>query len=142
MIKYPVKTEKNEVKTAGIGLPISTKNSVIICKRINKMELAKSKIFLERLIEKKDKINGKHYTKTCRGILGILESAEKNAEFRGLNNPVIKTICAEKGAKRLRMKRRRSFGSSLKNTNIKIVLKEGVKRPGKENKGEKNEHKK
>ena len=65
----------------------------------------------------------------------MLESAEKNAEYKGLENTVIRTICAEKGSKRLRMKRRRSFGSRLKNTNIKILLKEGKK-------GVKDEHKK
>lgn len=122
MIKYPVKVNKDEVRAAGIGLPISSKKSIIICKKINKMDMEKSKRFLQNMIEGKESINGKHFTKTCARILEVLESAEKNAEFRGMENPAIKTICAEKGSKRLRAKRRRSFGSSIKNTNIKIVL--------------------
>jgi len=124
MTKYPVKTEKNEVKAAGIGLPISTKKSIIVCRKINRMKLEDAKRFLQNMIDGKEKIDRKPLTKTCKEILKILESAEKNAEYRGLENPVIKTICAEKGARRLRMRRKRSFGSLLKNTNIKIVLKE------------------
>lgn len=137
MIKYPVKVEKEEVKASGIGLSISTKNSIIICRKINKMKLENAKRFLQDLIEEKRNINGKYLTKTCKEILSILESAEKNALYKGIENPVIRTVCAEKGAKRLRMKRRRSFGSKLKNTNIKIVLKED-----KEKKPEKKEVKK
>ena len=138
MIKYPVKIEKEEVKAAGIGLPISTKSSIIICRKINRMKLDKSKKFLHALIGKKTDINGKYFTKTCEEILKILDSAEKNAEYRGMKAPVIRTVCAEKGAKRMRSKRRRSFGSRLKNTNIKIILKEGKEK----RKVSKDEHKK
>ncbi|UCG95567.1 MAG: hypothetical protein JSV92_00775 [archaeon] len=148
MVKYPVKAGKEEVKAAGIGLPISSKKSVVVCRRINRMKLEKSKRFLQSMIEGKNDINGKRFTKTCKEILKILESAEKNAQYGGLENPVIKTISVEKGARRLRMRRRRSFGSALKNTNIKVILKEGGK-PGEKKKPEKvkekvekNEHKK
>ena len=123
MIKYPVKIGKNEVKAAGIRLPISTKNSVIVCRKINKMKTEKAKKFLQEMIEGKRSINRKYYTKTCKEILKVLESAEKNAKNMGIEKTVIKTISVEKGERRLRMKRRRSFGSELKNTNIKIVLK-------------------
>jgi len=136
MIKYPIKIEKEDVKASGIGLSISTKKSILICKKINNMNLNKAKKFLQDLIDEKRSINGKYFTKTCVEILNILESADKNAVFKGIENPVIKTICAEKGAKRMRMKRRRSFGSRLKNTNIKIVLKEN-KKAGKKKDSEK-----
>ncbi len=132
MVKYPVKAEKGEVKAAGIGLPISTKRSIMVCKKINKLELEKAKNFLEDMISGKREIERKHFTKTCKEILKILESGEKNAKYSGMEYPLIKTICAEKGAKRLRMKRRRSFGSSIKNTNIKLILKEGKKKTKKE----------
>src|SRR4030042_1729276 len=121
MIKYPVKVEKDEVRTAGIGLPISAKSSILICRKINRMETAKAKKFLQEVIEKKRCINKKYPIKACNEILKILESAEKNAENKGLENTVIRTICAEKGSNRMRMKRRRSFGSRLKNTNIKVI---------------------
>ena len=108
MIKYPVKIGKNEVKAAGIRLPISTKNSVIVCRKINKMKTEKAKKFLQEMIEGKRSINRKHYTKTCEEILKVLESAEKNAKNMGIEKTVIKTISVEKGERRLRMKRRRS----------------------------------
>jgi len=136
MVKYPVEVGKDEVKAAGIGLPISTKNTVLICKKINRMELNKAKRFLQEMMERRRNIKGRYYNKTCNGIMEILESAEKNAEYKGIENPVIRTISVEKGPVRRRMKRRRSFGSFLKNTNIKIILKKGKK------KGVKNEHKK
>jgi len=124
MIGYPVEIKENEVKASGIGLQISTKNSVIVCKKLNKMKLDKAKIFLQNLIDKKANINKKHYTKTAKEILKIIESAEKNAQDKGLENLMIKTITAETGPNRIRTKRRRSFGSRLKNTHIKLVLKE------------------
>lgn len=133
MIKYPVEAEKDEVRTAGIGLPISAKSSILICRKINRMETAKAKEFLQDVIDKKRCINRKYPIKACQEILRILESAEKNAENKGLENTVIRTICAEKGSNRMRMKRRRSFGSRLKNTNIKVIVKGG--------KGVKDEHK-
>jgi len=127
MVGYPVEAKENEVKAAGIGLPLSTKKSTIVCRKLNKMKLDKAKKFLQDLIDKKADIDKKHYTKTAKEILNILESAEKNAQYKGLENLIIKTITAETGPNRIRMKRRRSFGSRLKNTHIKIVLKEAKK---------------
>lgn len=122
MIKYPVKVGEKETKTASMGLPISTKSSVLICRKINGMKTDRAKKFLQDLIDKKISINRKYFTKTSVEILKVLESAEKNAENRGMDSTVIRTICAEKGSKRMRMKRRRSFGSRLKSTNIKVVV--------------------
>ena len=127
MAGYPVKVGEKEVTVAGIDLPISTKNSIVVCRKINKMELEKAKKFLKLLIDRKIDIDGKHYTKTAKEILKILESGEKNAEYRGLKNPVIKTISAERGPTKLRRRRRRSFGSKMKSTHIKLVLREGKK---------------
>ena len=127
MANYPVKVGEKEVAASGSDLPISTKNSTLVCKKINKMKLEKAKKLLQDMINEKRSLAGKHYTKTATEILKILENGEKNAKYRGIENPVIKTISAERGAKRLRRKRRRSFGSELKNTHIKLVLKEGKK---------------
>lgn len=124
MVDYPVKIGEKEVSAAGTDLPISTKKSKIVCKKINGMKLKKAKSFLKRLLEKETSIKGKHYTKTAREILKVLENGENNANYKGLENPVIKTISAEEGPKRLRRKRKRNFGSELKNTHIKLVLKE------------------
>ena len=126
MAGYPVEVGDKEVSVAGIDLPISTKNSIVICRKINKMTLEKAKRFLNDLIEKKIDINGKYYTKTAKEILKILESGEKNAEYRGIENPIIKTISAERGPNR-RRRRRVGFGNKMKSTHIKLVLRGGKK---------------
>ena len=73
MVGYPVEAKENEVKAAGIGLPLSTKKSAIVCRKLNKMKLDKAKKFLQDLIDKKADIDKKHYTKTAKEILNILE---------------------------------------------------------------------
>jgi ribosomal protein L22 len=124
MVGYPVKIGEKEVIASGLNLPISTKNSTIVCKKINKMDLEKAKKFLEDLIKEKRNINGKHFTKTSEHILEILLSAENNIEYKGLDkkNFKIKTISAERGPTRMRRRRKRAFGAKLKNTHIKVVL--------------------
>ncbi|MCD6478199.1 MAG: hypothetical protein J7K87_04315 [Candidatus Aenigmarchaeota archaeon] len=124
MVGYPVEVKENEVKAAGMNLPISTKNSVIVCRKLNNMKLDKAKKFLQDMIDGKRDINKKHYTKTAQNILELLELAEKNAKYKGLKNLKIKTISAERGPTRYRLKRRRSFGSRMKITHVKVVLKE------------------
>ena len=124
---YTFKPEKAYARAYGRNIPISTKDAILICKKIRKKSFFKSKKLLEDLKMKKISLGGKYYTKAVTNILKLLESAEKNAQYKGLENLIIKTITAETGPNRIRMKRRRSFGSRLKNTHIKIVLKEAKK---------------
>src|SRR3989338_2927036 len=79
-----LKTEKS-AKAYGSGLRISTKNATIVCKSINGMQLGKAKKFLERVLSEKDEINRRYYSKTTLTVLELLNSAEKNAEFKGLD---------------------------------------------------------
>ncbi|RLJ03407.1 MAG: hypothetical protein DRP11_00825 [Candidatus Aenigmatarchaeota archaeon] len=124
MIRYPTQVKDDEAKAAVISAQVSTKKSALLCRKIRGMNLQKAKAFLEDLIAKKRDIDGKHYTNTAIGLLELLRSAESNAEFKGLDKEKLKIrmITAEKGPTRRRRKRRRSFGSKLKSTHLKVVL--------------------
>lgn len=126
MVNFPVKTQEKDVKAAGLNLNISTKKSIKVCKKLNKMKLRKAENFLKDMMKRKRNLNGKHYTKTCKQILEVLNNAKNNAKYKGINEEKlrIKTISAEKGSTRRRL-RRSGFGNRMKNTNIKIVLERG-----------------
>lgn len=126
MVNFPIEVEEEDVKAAGTNLPISTKESVRLCKKLNKMKLLKAERLLRDMIDGKRSLGGKHYTKTCENILEILESAKNNANYKGINEERlrIKMITAEKGPNRRRL-RRTGFGNKMKNTHIKVVLERG-----------------
>lgn len=121
---YPVEVEEDEVKASGLDLPISHKKAKLICRKINGMKLLKAEFFLNRLMNKKENLQGKHYTKTCKHIKEVLENAKNNAVYKGLaeDKVRIRTISAEKGPTQRRM-RRAGLGNRLKRTHIKVVLK-------------------
>lgn len=122
-MKYAIPVKKDMV-SASSSLPISTKNSVKICRAINRKELYKAKKILNDLLIEKINIEGKYFTKTVREILRLLNSAEANARARGLDPDKMKVyISAHKGPKLLRVRRRRKHGMRLKMTHIQVVLK-------------------
>ncbi len=124
MVKYAYNPNPAKcAKAYGRGLRISTKSSVIVCRKITGMNLQKGKSFLEALLNKKASINGKHYTNISSELLSLLTSAENNAEFKGMDTErMIIHASAHRGftyytprnAKRRREKR--------KMTNIQVVL--------------------
>lgn len=116
---YPSGVEKNDVKAAGNSLPISKKDSLKIARAIKNMKLEGAKKYLEDLYKGEKNLDGKHYSKASQYILETIESAEKNAEFQGLDKKKlkIKFVSVEKGPKRFRR-----FGKEMKNTHIKVVL--------------------
>ncbi|MFP4116618.1 MAG: uL22 family ribosomal protein [Candidatus Aenigmatarchaeota archaeon] len=129
MTGYPVQVEEEDVKAAGIDLRISRKKAHKICKEINnkKMKLNRAKEFAENLVEGDENIGGKTYKKAAEGVLEVLNNAENNAEFKGIDTGKlrIKTITAEPGSTLRRMRRRRDFGNRLKTANVKVVLERG-----------------
>ena|SRR3989338_26595 len=135
---YPVEVKANEAKAAGTYMPVSTRNSRAVCRKINGMPVERAKAFLNELIDENIDINNKHHTNAAQYILDVLESAEKNAEFKGLEKLRIRTIAAEEGPHRMR--RKRKGGRMMKLTHVKVVLegkagekKEKIKTPAKTN---------
>ncbi len=136
--KYSTELKENMCKAVGLGLPISSKQSIEICNKIRGMKLDKALVYLDSVIELKQAVPFRRFTniphqvgtgpgrfpiKSSSHIHKILKSAEANAQFKGLsvNNLFIKHISAQKGSKTIRYGRRRT---QTKRTNIEVVLEE------------------
>lgn len=122
------------------SLPISFKQSVEICNfiRYKKVNDAKKTLMdvsnMEKAIpftrfngdvgHKKGMGPGRYPIKSSEKILKLLESAEANAQFKGLNtaNLVIKHISANKAAKAFHFGRKRR--RKAKRTNIEVIVQE------------------
>lgn len=140
-------TEKT-AKASGRELKISPKHAREVCKTIKGMRTDKAKQYLEQVIAKKRPVPfrrftkkvghrhgmqkamvGKYPVKAATRILKVLESAEGNAEFKGLDIERLRIIHAS-AYSGIKLKRAmpRAFGlSTPKNktlTHIEIVLEE------------------
>lgn len=124
MLRYALnpKSEKS-VKVFGRALRISNKNSVMVCRVISGLNLKKGKELLERLINRKEGLNGKYYTNAAKEILNLLKSAESSAEFKGLQKEkLIIYASSHYGFKFFRPRRFKLRGQKRKITNIQIIL--------------------
>jgi len=146
--KGTIKNKKVVVETAkavGKDLPISTKNSIEICSFIRGREMQKAKDMLRKAIEKKQAVPFKRFTngaghkkgmsggkfpiKACTEILKIIELAESNAGYKGLNKGtlILKHVKADKASSPAHYGRKR--GRSMKRTHIEIIVEEMEKKP-------------
>jgi large subunit ribosomal protein L22 len=124
MLRYAFNPlNRNHVKVYGRGLRISGKDSKILCGKINGRQLAKAKAFLERLVEQKQNLEGKYYTKASGELLELLKSAENNAEFKGLDAERLVVIASvHKGFRYMRPRRFKMRRQQRKVTNVQVVL--------------------
>jgi len=101
------------VKASGRELRISPKNAREVCAAIKGMKLDQAKEFLEQVIRKKKAVPfkrfkkklphrrglqkaaaGRYPVKAAEKILSVLESAEANANFKGLDTENLRVIHA------------------------------------------------
>jgi large subunit ribosomal protein L22 len=145
-------TQQNDIKTearaTGRDLPISLKHSVEVCRFVRGKQVEKAKRMLTEVIGKEKAIpyfkynwdlghkagmaSGRYPVKTCKEILTIVESAEANAKFRGLNTSslYITHIAAHKASSPMHSGRMR--GRQMKRAHIDITVTEkGTKQPKK-----------
>lgn len=135
--------EKNEnsAKAQGKSLAISLKHSIEICSFIRGKQLERAKDMLNKVINKKMPVPYKRYNmelahrkkigpgrypvKTAKAVLNLLESAEANAQVKGLSPAelVISRIVANKGPTAWHYGRKRS--RKMKRANIEIFLEKG-----------------
>lgn len=102
---------------------ISAKASVILCRAIRKKPLVRAKRLLRNLTEGKQTLEGKTYDKAAEQVLALLESCEKNAEFKGLDTGRLMVhASATHGTLFRRRRRKGSFGSQMKSANVEIML--------------------
>ena len=140
--------KESMARAIGMALPISFKQSVEVCSFIEKKSAADAKKILQKVAENKlaipfrrfnrdmghkKKIGpGRYPGKTSKELMKLIESAEANAQFKGLNtsNLVIAHISAHKASKSWhygRQSRRK-----MKRTNVEVVLEEKTKKESKE----------
>ena len=130
----------NMARAIGRALPISFKQSIEICKFIRNKNVNYAKNILNKAIEQKQAIPytrfnsdighkkniaaGRYPKKASMEILGLINNAEANAQFKGLNtaNLVITHINANKAGKVMRFGRKRS--REAKRTSVEIVVQE------------------
>lgn len=161
MAKHKYTTAMSGAKAVGRDLPISIKSSVEVCRFIRGKKVIVAKGMLRDVIALKRAVPYKRYImnvghrrgmasgrfpkKTSKGVLQVLESAETNAQFKGMNTSklFVAHIAAHKAASPMRGGRKR--GQSSKRSHVEIILQEreekrvekGVASNKKETKGEK-----
>lgn len=129
----------------GTNLGISTKFSREVAKFIRGKSLARAKKELQEVLEMKRAVPFKRYNfdlghkkgasgpgryplKTTKEILGLLNSAEKNAENKNLEvkELYVKSIITNKGSTQVRAGRKRA--RHAKRTHVEIILAEKEKK--------------
>src|SRR3989338_2023885 len=130
--------KEHMARAVGIALPVSFKQSVETSNFIINKKLRKEKKLLLDVIEKKAAVPFKRYNwdtghkkkigpgrypgKASKHFIGLMESAEANAQFKGLNtsNLIITHVSSHKAGKSPHYGRK--SGRKMKRTNIEIVL--------------------
>ena len=135
--------KENMAKAVGRSLPISTKQAIEICDFIRHKSVTNAKAILNDVLNEKKAIQfkrfnadmghkkgigpGRYPKKTSKEILRLLETAEANAQFKGLNttNMVIKQLIANKAGKQWHFGRKRR--RKMKRTHIEVIVEEKAK---------------
>lgn len=116
---------KKTATANGRGLSISEKSSTVVCGRISGMNLQKAKGLLMDVLAQKRSLDGKYYTKTSFHILRLLNSAESNAEFMGLDGGrLVVSASASEGFRYYRPRRFKMKRMLKKSTNVIVRLEE------------------
>jgi large subunit ribosomal protein L22 len=137
---YSTKIEDNMASAVLRGAEISHKQSIEVCNHIRGRKLADAKKILNDAIALKKPIPvrrfgadrghkpgmgpGRYSVNACTMILQIIESAEANAQFKGLetSNLIVSHINSHKASRPFRMGRNR--GRKGKRANVEVVLAE------------------
>jgi large subunit ribosomal protein L22 len=147
--KLSVDEEEKIAKAIGRELRISPKSSVEICRAVRKKNVEKAKEFLSEVVDMKKPVPmkrfkkgiahrrglekaayaGRYPKKAASQILKVLESAEANAEYKGLDTDrlYVRHISTQRG-RVIRGIRPRAFGRASpfneETTNIEVILQE------------------
>lgn len=123
IMSYTMPVSK-EMVTAKTTASISTKNAVIVCKKLNKMPFGKAKKTIADVVEKKRSIRGQYFTSASESIKNLMESLEHNAKARDIEpDKMTLFLCAHQGASMMRSRRKRGHGVRIKSTHLQAILK-------------------
>lgn len=136
-------------KAVGVSLPISMKHSREICEFVKHKSVQKVKLMLDKVQEtelavpftrfnknighKPGMAAGRYPVKAAAEIKKVVENAEANAQFKGLNvnNLVIVHACAKLAPRPFRFGRQR--GRKMRKAHVEIIVQEAeVKKSKKE----------
>ncbi|TAL47608.1 hypothetical protein EPN87_02525 [archaeon] len=104
---------------------ISHKHAMVLCNELKGMKLSRAEKFLQNMLDKKENIEGKFYTKASGTILALIKSAEANAKQKNndVEKLIVKNIKSDLGYKFIRPRSRFKFrGKRGKMSNITVVL--------------------
>jgi len=137
---YSTKIGENDAAAVGMALPISTKQAIEICTFIRGKKLERAKVIMDNVINEREAIPFKRFTdgighrkgslaggrypmKACTEILKMLNSAQANAQFKGLSSSdlIVRHISAQRASTTWHYGRRRA---KAKRTTIELVLTE------------------
>lgn len=123
---YSKKVGGNISKACSYNLRVSVINTAPVCRVVRGLRVISAKKLLNDVLKKKRSINGKYYIKSTEAVLKIIESAEKNAEFKNydLDKLYIAHIAALDGTQMHRRRHKTKLGSRLKAAHLEIILKE------------------
>jgi len=137
---YSVRINEHRARAVGLLLPISTKQSIEICKFIRGRKVQKAIEMLNAVVDMKKPVPfnqftngaghkhgigpGKYPVKACKEILKLVKLVEANAQHKGLNTSGLEIIhiCAKKGPKSWHYGRQSRI--AMKRTHVEIVVEE------------------
>jgi len=138
---FPAFNKELMARAVGRDMAISTKQAIEICNYLRRRKLAQAKKLLEEVTEKRRAIPFKKFTdgvghrrgkmaagrfpvKASTAILKLLESAEANAQTKGLNTGQLEIvhICANKAHSPVHYGRH--HGREFKRTHVEVVVQE------------------
>src|SRR3989338_8692228 len=104
---YTFQPKERSARALGRNLRISTKSATLLCRTIRKKPLTRAKRLLQDLAAERRSLGKKHYTKTAREMLMLLQSCEKNADSMDLDKDrLIVHASAHKGTIMRRLRRK------------------------------------
>ena len=163
MAKYPYAFQgfNNETMARAMGrdLPISPKVAIEICNALRGKSTAAAKQFMQDVLEMKRPVpykrfmngighrrgacaSGRYPQKASANILNLIESAEKNAQQKGINTSQLRIVhlCANRAPSPMHSGRIR--GISMKRAHVEIVVAESKVGDGKKRRAKKDVEKK
>ena len=138
--------KENTAKALALNAGVSTKQAIEVCNYIRGKPLARAKKELEEIIAHKRPLPmrrfnqegtghkpgigpGKYPENTCSAIHDLLENAESNAKFKGLDTTKLRIIhiLANRGPQQMRHGRKR--GVVAKRTHLEVVVEVPEEKP-------------
>ena len=108
--------EQNYARAFGTSMRISQKSASLVCRAIKNKPLTRAKRLLEDLKAERRSLAGKYYSKAVKNMLALL------AQKGSMHGYELVHASAHKGANIRRRRRKGAFGSTMKNTNMEILL--------------------